>query len=926
MESKEEIRQHEDYLETDLAQNLNVLWAIIVETHVTAIHGAGPAMRELEIVTLKNKLNIMRQKPNMLIGEFKKDFDDNIEVITKAGVDPVPQPELAMLFLTKLGPTRYALMMAQLTNDATLGKPFPQTLHAAWTIVLTWKAAGGRVQHGAEMHSVFTLADDDRKEPGRGGGRGRGRGRGRSGGRQGEKGPPSDQPQQKSSHITETRTCRGCLTKGHLYANCPDNPTNIQSAMVTTEDAHSVDYDNEYDTAFVCTTEPQETLVFFTTTDVLIDNQASRSIFCNDELLTKVESATPFYIGGIDSSSKGLLVNKRGHFGDYGHVAFQPDAAANVISVAEALNRGCTVVYSSPDDMLGVGVHNYVFSRKTVRGRKSSHYTFDMNNYTALVTTIADNMRNYTLREVSQARSARQLMMSLAHASSAAMIDMLDAGILNCSVTKTDVRNADAIFGPSIPSLKGKTVKRASTISPNVLAPRVTQVEQIMAVDIFFVKKLPFFLGVMIPLGLSMCMNLRNRGTECVASALATFLATASSRGFDCVIIKSDGEGAIGSMASTLNSEGIVVDMSGPGQHVPVVERKIQTIKQRVRCYENSLPYTMTKLLLVMCVAFCVSHINMQPSRTSHDRISPLEQFSGRKLDASRDLRIDFGEYVHAIVPDPDSTLAPRTQGCIALLSSGNSTGSVTIWCLGTNRTVKRDQITKLPTPDLVIAHINSIATSEGYSRGSEPDVGPLESDPRGMDELSPLPTMMALPDSAGAVHLADSISTVLDEGVNRPAETTMEVDTSSAASTTISATHTADAMEDNVTAGNNQESVNKMSSAAAILLELAGMRINQTQSTSTAAAGDKETAMTMTVKVVPRDRPVEAMSVMIDELRQMRTKKVWHGVKREDLSMQQYRAIIRSSMFLKDKYLASGAFDKFKARLVAGENQQDSV
>jgi hypothetical protein len=402
----------------------------------------------------------------------------------------------------------------------------------------------------------------------------------------------------------------------------------------------------------VCTTKTQE-VVLFTKTDIIIDNGASKSIFCNDSLLSRVEEDTPFYIGGIDSSSKGLLITKRGQFDDYGHVAFHPKAAVNVISVAEALNRGCSVVYSSPRDTytLGVGVHQYVFSRKTVEGKKSSHYTCDMTAHTAFVTTVAENMRNYTPREVLQARAARELMVSLAHTSSAAMIDILDAGILNCSVTKTDVRNADAIFGQSIPSLKGKTVKRASTISANVLAPRVTQVEQIMAVDIFYAKKFPFLLGVLIPLGLSMCVHLKSRGTECVASALSSFLTTASSRGFDCVIIKTDAEGAVGVMAPTLNSKGIVVDTSGPGQHVPVVERKIQTIKQRVRCHENSLPCLMTKLMLIKCVVFCVSRINMQPSRTSHDRISPLEQFTGRKLDASRDLRINFGDYVHATRP-----------------------------------------------------------------------------------------------------------------------------------------------------------------------------------------------------------------------------------------------------------------------------------
>ena len=86
----------------------------------------------------------------------------------------------------------------------------------------------------------------------------------------------------------------------------------------------------------------------------------------------------------------------------------------------------------------------------------------------------------------------------------------------------------------------------------------------------------------------------------------------------------------------------------------------------------------------------------------------------------------------------------------------------------------------------------------------------------------------------------------------------------------------------------------------------------------------DTDYAFNISVRAALRDRGEEAKPVIIKELKQMIDKKVWHGVKVSQLNQTARRAIIRSSMFLKDKYLASGIFLKFKVRLVAGEDQQD--
>jgi hypothetical protein len=84
---------------------------------------------------------------------------------------------------------------------------------------------------------------------------------------------------------------------------------------------------------------------------------------------------------------------------------------------------------------------------------------------------------------------------------------------LNFDLTATDVRSASAVWGATTTaSLKGKTHKKMKSEQAGVvLVPRETQEAQWMEVDIFFIKKIPFLLGLMLPA----CLSYDQEGGGC---------------------------------------------------------------------------------------------------------------------------------------------------------------------------------------------------------------------------------------------------------------------------------------------------------------------------------------------------------------------------------------------------------------------------
>ena len=88
---------------------------------------------------------------------------------------------------------------------------------------------------------------------------------------------------------------------------------------------------------------------------------------------------------------------------------------------------------------------------------------------------------------------------------------------------------------------------------------------------------------------------------------------------------------------------------------------------------------------------------------------------TGRKLNAQRELRHEFGEYAEAKNPHAQSNLVTdsRTEACILLLNTGNVQGDVHCYKLDNGEIVRRSHWTALAMPDTVINRLNAIARSE---------------------------------------------------------------------------------------------------------------------------------------------------------------------------------------------------------------------
>ena len=164
-------------------------------------------------------------------------------------------------------------------------------------------------------------------------------------------------------------------------------------------------------------------------------------------------------------------------------------------------------------------------------------------------------------------------------------------------------------------------------------------------------------------------------------------------------------------MEAELKSDGFDVNLTSR-EHVPVVENRARTIKERVRGIVTTLPFILCLTFLVYCVSHVVCMLNKVPSEGMSEFITPQLAFDGTVPDA-RDL-LPFCQSVEAHVRGTrniNSVAMPRTESCLLLFPRDNKQHSWWMYRLDTNTIIARDSFTIVPMTTAVIAHMNSKAT-----------------------------------------------------------------------------------------------------------------------------------------------------------------------------------------------------------------------
>jgi hypothetical protein len=169
--------------------------------------------------------------------------------------------------------------------------------------------------------------------------------------------------------------------------------------------------------------------------------------------------------------------------------------------------------------------------------------------------------------------------------------------IPNCPIDRNDIINAEKIFGPDVGSLKGKTAVNVDHVMAKIIDIDSEIMNRYRDVtltgDIMFVKKIPFFITISRAIKFATSEMIVNRKNATIMIAVKQVMVGYSKRGFIITHLLMDGE--FKTMCGELALMKINLNTTSNNKHVPEIERRIRTLKERASYVQTHEEHDNTK-------------------------------------------------------------------------------------------------------------------------------------------------------------------------------------------------------------------------------------------------------------------------------------------------------------------------------------------
>jgi len=454
---------------------------------------------------------------------------------------------------------------------------------------------------------------------------------------------------------------------------------------------------------------------------LVMDSGSSENVFCNRQFLHSIKAAEKPV--DLTTSNGQFTAKEKGELQGYKEpIYLYEDGVANVLSLALTANHYHITYDNRKDDAFYVHTDNKVVRFARNANNLYVHAPTQVPETSkCLLTTVEENIKIHTPREVERAKKARELISILG---SPTIRDVKTAiamnAIANLPVRSKDLDLAERIFGKDLGILKGKTVrtKPLPMVSDQVAIPKELyehrdQVE--LCIDIMFVNNMPYFTSISRDIYYRTANRMPSRTADSLYQAVDEVFRVYNSNKFTVSTVYSDNEWKP-IFDEVKDNLGVTMIYSSAQAHVPEAERNNRTIKERIRATFHRLPYkALPHVIMQYLVSESARKLNYFPNKHGISKyFSPRLIVTREPLDYKRHCQFPLGAYVQAHdEPQPSNTQAPRTLDAVYLRPT--DTGH-DVYDIGTRRVINRRTLTQLPITPAIINAVNEAAKADGQT------------------------------------------------------------------------------------------------------------------------------------------------------------------------------------------------------------------